>query len=175
MWRDSITKGKSKQFAILCINNLVQGATLLAKASFLKQCLPISAYCKYHDWWFALSAALQNGILHILEPLILYRRYQQQVTWDYTELRKRMEEIRGNLKAVRGAFSLSEKSLQIVQDAAKFNDSQERRGWGYLAYSFKHCGMRRTARFFLRKILARSRRVAKRVKKVAKAALGSKP
>ena len=77
-----------------------------------------------------------------------------------------MEEIRGNLKAVQGAFGLSEKALRIVQDAAEFNE--KRRGWLYLAYCFRHYGMRRAARFFLKALFGRAKRAAA-------AALGIKP
>ena len=176
MFRKRIPKDKDKQLAILCTGNFVQGATVLAKASFIKQCLPIPDSCKYHDWWFALCAALQNGILHTPKPLVLYRRHQDQVTWENVDpcvdrearLRERMKEIRGNLKAVQGVFSLSEKALRIVRDAAEFNESLKGRGWLYLAYCFRHCGMRRTVQFFLKALFSRAKRTAK-------AALGLEP
>ena len=159
-----IPNDKKKQFAILILNGFVQGATLLAKASFLKQCLPVSDLCKYHDYWFAQKATLQNGILYIPKPLVLYRRHSSQVTWEnrsiYSrgskeKLQKRISETRENLNNIQASLNLPEEYLRIVQEAAKFNEHQRHRDLFKLAYSFKNCGARYSIRICLEAAFAR--------------------
>ena len=60
--------------------NFVQGSTMLAKADFIKSCLPIPEQFKFHDWWFALNSTVHNGFEGLSECLIKYRRYAEQVT-----------------------------------------------------------------------------------------------
>lgn len=58
--------------------NIAQGATILAKSSFLRTCLPIPEEFEYHDRWFAIQACLHSGLTYISEPLLLYRQHQSQ-------------------------------------------------------------------------------------------------
>lgn len=64
----------------LCHRNIAQGATILAKTAFIKQCLPIPELFPFHDHWFALFAATQNGIKYIDKSLLLYRKHIHQQT-----------------------------------------------------------------------------------------------
>ena len=58
--------------------NIAQGATILAKSSFLRTCLPIPEEFESQDRWFAIQACLHSGLTYISEPLLLYRQHQSQ-------------------------------------------------------------------------------------------------
>ena len=147
-----IPKDKKKQFSILMLFNFVQGATILAKAQFLKQCLPVPDFHQYHDWWFAQNAAAQNGIFYISKPLILYRSHSSQQTgekkgasfiWHGTKesLSKNIERNLAMLNGIMSSLQLSEEYLQIVKDAAKHTEHKKYKDWVYLYYIFRNCGV----------------------------------
>ena len=62
-------------------HNFVQGATILAKSEFIKRCLPIPEDIRFHDWYFALCAALDGRKIEYLnQPTLLYRQHGGNVT-----------------------------------------------------------------------------------------------
>lgn len=75
-----VPKNMNKFFTRLTKGNIVQGSTMLAKSDFLKSCLPIPNELVYHDFWFAINATIQNGIVSIPECLMKYRIHSAQVT-----------------------------------------------------------------------------------------------
>ena len=134
----------------------MQGATVFASSSFLRQCLPIPDFCKFHDKWFGLNAAAQDGVLFMREPLVLYRRHPNQVTMakeiapppTKEELQNAKRARQKWLEDVQDNVSLSEGCLRIIQFAKKLNDPQKKgalRLCLYVFYLFKYCG----ARYFL--------------------------
>ncbi|MFH2000806.1 MAG: glycosyltransferase family 2 protein [Planctomycetota bacterium] len=57
--------------------NRVQGCTMLARKSFIDQCLPFAESVYHHDRYLAIMApALDMEIASVFEPLIKYRQHQ---------------------------------------------------------------------------------------------------
>ncbi|MCR5187848.1 MAG: glycosyltransferase [Treponema sp.] len=60
--------------------NLVQGSTILAQASFLKESLPIPQEIGFHDYWFSFKALSKEGFAYLDQCSLRYRRHQATVT-----------------------------------------------------------------------------------------------
>ncbi len=71
---------RSLRYFLFCGHNFVQGAAMLVRRSFLLQHIPIPELAEFHDYWFALHAALGNGIAYSFEPVLLYRQHGGNVT-----------------------------------------------------------------------------------------------
>lgn len=67
-------------FTKLIFGNTITGCTVLFKKELLKDSLPIPSQEKYHDWWLALMASKQNGIVYCDEVLVQYRQHSEQDT-----------------------------------------------------------------------------------------------
>lgn len=71
----------SKQFIEhFLYHNFVQGSTILAKATFIKQYLPIPDDFIYHDWYYGLLASLSNKLVYSEKTTLLYRQHPRQCT-----------------------------------------------------------------------------------------------
>ena len=73
-------KNQFTLFRRLFFENIVQGSTILAKADFLKSCLPIPDNFKFHDYYFAFKACSRNGFGYIDKCTIRYRQHTDNVT-----------------------------------------------------------------------------------------------
>lgn len=69
---------KKDQMLCLLKGWFVTGATMSARKSFVKGCLPFSRVM-LHDQWLSAIAADSNSIYMIKEPLIKYRQHTAQV------------------------------------------------------------------------------------------------
>lgn len=64
---------------LLYNKNYVTGATAMISRSLVKDIIPIQVPENYfHDSWFAINAAAQNGLAFLEEPLISYRVHPDQ-------------------------------------------------------------------------------------------------
>jgi glycosyltransferase involved in cell wall biosynthesis len=61
-------------------NNFI-GATMAVKKDFLKQALPFPSYIPMHDQWLGLLATCIGKVIYIAEPLILYRRHNNNTSF----------------------------------------------------------------------------------------------
>jgi glycosyltransferase involved in cell wall biosynthesis len=59
-------------------SNMVTGATILLRGSFLQQALPIPAGV-VHDHWLALVANYMGGSVPVARPLLSYRQHENNV------------------------------------------------------------------------------------------------
>lgn len=73
-----IPKNQEQIFKFLCHKNFVQGSTILAKASFIKNITVPEDF--YHDYCYAFYAIECNGIIYLNNCTIRYRQHKQQVT-----------------------------------------------------------------------------------------------
>ena len=64
----------------LCYSNIFQGACSMGRTEFLKKCLPIPENVKYHDWWFALIASMDDKIVYSKNVVLFYRQHENNVT-----------------------------------------------------------------------------------------------
>lgn len=64
----------------LFFDNFVQGTAMLVKKELCDKYLPVPEVVKYHDYWLALVASLNNGIAYTSEILLRYRQHGNNVT-----------------------------------------------------------------------------------------------
>ena len=61
-------------------SNVIQGTASLIRASLIKQALPIPEDIKYHDYWFALVAGLNEKCKYIGDVVLKYRRHSNNAS-----------------------------------------------------------------------------------------------
>ena len=78
-----IPQSKDDLIKNLIHHNFVQGTTLLCNSEFIKRHLPIPEDIIFHDWYFALWAAVENDIKYLDTPTVKYRQHNSNVTDNY--------------------------------------------------------------------------------------------
>lgn len=61
-------------------SNDIQGTASLIRVSLIKQALPIPEDIKYHDYWFALVAGLNEKCKYIGDVVLKYRRHSNNAS-----------------------------------------------------------------------------------------------
>jgi glycosyltransferase involved in cell wall biosynthesis len=61
-------------------SNVIQGTASLIRASLINQALPIPENIKYHDYWFALVAGLNEKCKYIGDVVLKYRRHSNNAS-----------------------------------------------------------------------------------------------
>ncbi len=64
----------------LVVSNFVQGATIFARADFIRNHLPIPNEFEYHDWYYGILAAVDNKLIYLDAITLKYRQHTSQVT-----------------------------------------------------------------------------------------------
>lgn len=64
----------------LSFENFVQGTAMLVKKDLCDRYFPVPETVKYHDYWLALAASLENGIAYTPEIILRYRQHGNNVT-----------------------------------------------------------------------------------------------
>jgi glycosyltransferase involved in cell wall biosynthesis len=75
-----IEKDQDAPFFSLLFNNFVQGCTVLIDKKLINEALPIPDEVEWHDYWFAIIAAINHSICFIDKITVLYRRHDNNVT-----------------------------------------------------------------------------------------------
>lgn len=75
MWRYQRLDATRVSLCNLLIQNTVTGCTLLANRELVQVATPIPSEAVMHDYWFALVAALQDGLKPVPEQLVFYRQH----------------------------------------------------------------------------------------------------
>lgn len=73
-------KNEKELFQHELYSNVIQGTASLIKASLIKQALPIPEDIKYHDYWFALVAGLNEKCKYIGDVVLKYRRHSNNAS-----------------------------------------------------------------------------------------------
>lgn len=73
-------KNEKELFQHELYSNVIQGTASLIRASLIKQALPIPEDIKYHDYWFALVAGLNDKCKYIGEVVLKYRRHSNNAS-----------------------------------------------------------------------------------------------
>lgn len=73
-------KSKSEYEFLLLHRNLFQGAALMFDRTVLKKALPFPEKIKFHDWWLALVASEEKGVVYVDTPILRYRQHAKNVT-----------------------------------------------------------------------------------------------
>lgn len=86
---DFLPESKDDWFFFLLHSNIFQGAACLIKKSLVQKALSIPENVKFHDYWFAIVAAANNGVAYINECILYYRQHGTNVTenkkWNFFE------------------------------------------------------------------------------------------
>ena len=73
-------KNEKELFLHELYSNVIQGTASLIRASLIKQALPIPEDIKYHDYWFALVAGLNEKCKYIGDVVLKYRRHSNNAS-----------------------------------------------------------------------------------------------
>lgn len=73
-------KDKEELFQHELYSNVIQGTASLIKSSLLKTALPFPENVRYHDYWLALNAGINNGCKYISTVILDYRRHSNNVS-----------------------------------------------------------------------------------------------
>lgn len=137
---------------LLLHRNIFQGCSLMFKKTILKRALPFPEKIKFHDWWLALVASEEKGVLYVDTPILRYRQHAKNVT-GYHQRDSLLEKIRkfffNDLKA-QGEITVNilENFLSIsnnkenVKKALFYAESCKNKKIGSVSYFIKnHSGI----------------------------------
>lgn len=83
---DEIIQYNSKQNTPSFIKGVIKsryhGGAMVIERSFLKKSLPFPKLTVSHDIWIGVLATLQSKLVILNEPVLLYRRHGENVTWN---------------------------------------------------------------------------------------------
>lgn len=113
----------------LFFDNFVQGSAMLVRRELCENYLPVPDVVKFHDYWLALVASLNNGIIYTPEIILRYRQHGDNVTFNRKNsiLREVYNSFNGFnkqhflrqaeiLSCLKGKFE----NNQVVEDSYKF-------------------------------------------------------
>jgi glycosyltransferase involved in cell wall biosynthesis len=116
-----------KPLYMLFFQNCVTGCTVLFKRELLDDGLPVPPEMPSHDWWLTIVACKKNGICHIDEPLVLYRKHASNTLGLYKEPDILLKLFGFLLPKKRNnyLFENEEKRLKILMDHDFFNEKEK--------------------------------------------------
>lgn len=107
-------------------NNMIQGTASLFRKDLLKSVIPIPNEIKFHDYWIALNACINNGCTYLNVPVLKYRRHTSNVT-EYEKFSliksiKKIHQLSQNKQTYYGDWiallnHLSEKKMSALANA----------------------------------------------------------
>ena len=115
--------------------NFVQGSTAMIKKSLISKCTPFPEGIKYHDYWIAFVAALNNGIAYNSCIVSLYRQHGNNFTNNYRAsiLREIYNAFTGKIKEhsryqcdlleIVSNYDNLYANNSVIQEAIRFNKS----------------------------------------------------
>lgn len=77
-----IPKNCDDLFSHELYGNMIQGTACLFTKSLAEKVFPIPDNIKFHDYWIALNAGINNGCIYVDHPILQYRRHANNAT-DY--------------------------------------------------------------------------------------------
>lgn len=101
LWQWHRVKRRAPKLWQLALRNQVTGCTVLCNRALLSLALPIPDTAVLHDWWLALLACREGGLLACPQPLLLHRRHdgnasgpqQGNLILHLNRLRKRLRQF----------------------------------------------------------------------------------
>ncbi|MCQ2584335.1 MAG: glycosyltransferase family 2 protein [Treponema sp.] len=82
-------ESRKEAFFFVLNRNIFQGSAMLLRKEVCQKYLSIPENVFYHDWWFALCAAGQKGIIYTSLPVLKYRRHNNSVTFSNEVISKK--------------------------------------------------------------------------------------
>lgn len=134
--KSNMVRGNNNKAFIF--NNCVSGNTLMFCKQLIKYILPIPKGIEYHDSYIAFIASSIGKIEYVTEPLVYYRRYEEQVT--HVKKSNSIFEKRENKK--RKILNLQKDRLLFLNQISKLNflDKETKRLINLLEEHYKEFG-----------------------------------
>lgn len=148
-------KNEKELFQHELYSNVIQGTASLIRASLIKQALPIPEDIKYHDYWFALVAGLNEKCKYISDVVLKYRRhsnnaseYQKFTIWNaikdlYRFLKDRKGFYQDSINLLNNLTlqeTLASDKQKLISDALEFyiNLSENKNRFSILWFYIKN-------------------------------------
>lgn len=77
--------------------NPFQGASMLLRADFAQQCIPIPDEILFHDTWISHCSCMANGLIYTYNSVTRYRQHDKNITID----NHRGDEVKASEKVVK--------------------------------------------------------------------------
>ena len=71
---------KDDWFFFLLHSNIFQGAACMFRKTLVQKAIPIPENVKFHDYWLALIASANGGVVYINECVLYYRQHGTNIT-----------------------------------------------------------------------------------------------
>lgn len=110
----------------LFYDNFVQGSAMIVRTELCKKYLPVPAVVGYHDYWLALVASVNNGIIYTSQIVLRYRQHGNNVTNNSKEslLRELYNAFNGfNKKHFQRQEKILQCLLNVVGNVPYVNES----------------------------------------------------
>lgn len=104
--------------------NIFQGTACLFRSTLLKHILPIPDCILFHDYWAALIAGVNNGLRYTLNPVLLYRQHEKQITKNTTA--SLLTLIKQTLKGKKINIEQKQYQIQILNQLLKRTHDKEK-------------------------------------------------
>lgn len=110
-------------------DNFVQGAAMLVRRELCEKYLPAPSVVKFHDYWLALVASLNNGVVYTSKSILRYRQHGNNITSNIKSsiIREIYNSFNGLTKKhflrqaeILSCLRMSFKSNPIVEESYKF-------------------------------------------------------
>jgi glycosyltransferase involved in cell wall biosynthesis len=170
VWKQLQLDPKHFKFNRLLIQNIPHGCTMMFNRAMKELVSPIPPAAMLHDHWMAIIASLLGAHAAIMEPLVLLRNHDQNVTRKKTtwmqkadrylenilsdDAYEQMVRVRvGQAKAIRDRYGkqLSSAQSHTLDEFIALEDSRGmKRKWKYLKNGFFRTTFRHTLKMILR-------------------------
>ncbi len=77
---DFLPDSKDDWFFFLLHSNIFQGAACMFRKSLIQKAIPIPENVKFHDYWLALIASVNDGVTYVNECVLYYRQHGTNIT-----------------------------------------------------------------------------------------------
>jgi rhamnosyltransferase len=111
-----ISTWKEPSFERLLVQNNIYGCTMMLNRKLVEKVCPVPLCAENHDYWIALVAITLGDVVHVKQPLMLYRQHSNNVSGHYTNnsFRKRFNRIFNSWKKLENTLVSSQnQSLEL--------------------------------------------------------------
>ena len=144
-------------FKRLVFANIVQGATMIARAEFLKSCPPVPPEVKFHDYWFAFCACARGGFVYVDQCLVRYRQHGSNVTTNAKhsfgaeiatarvlkegrqKIMQECDDQAAKCRALLQALNWNGAQKDFLQAAARYFEDSKNKSFGSFLFFAKNC------------------------------------
>lgn len=132
--------------------NFVTGCTALFRRSLLDRALPIPPESRMHDWWLALWATQEQGIVYYEEPLQYYRQHDNNIvgaqsfpfgTLQYLFSNQRKQDLFADVKRFqcyleKELYATAEQKMYLEETLAEYRALVAHQRWEAFSIAWQH-------------------------------------